>query len=728
MPAVRPLNAQVRPREGRNGEMSDTSPSALSEFKDRLDALVDAPPEEVAEDMRLRKKIEEGLARFCEGGKVADWRGHYKSGELFHGPGWGGAPEEHLKRMVHESLLLGHMTPEHRRKFVEALESGAPLEEPIPLPRSLREYACPVCTQPLKLGFDGTGITVLNDPCPYPDGLVTEWELNVPSGKIVVANDLRDWFPSDEDHDVNSMLGTHLTTLGYAEVGMSHGFVGNTCPDVYRDGEDRFVVGSYRDEIWDAEDREYRPNPEPCPWGKKVADVCTDLWWYSIVDYDEFLRRLAHYTPDEDLQEILDRWSMRVVDVRPGVYKFRHDQGTDRDAAVVEYATFERVRDADAPRDYLKEEREKSYTAAEVLIQQCLSWPSLYMGQSALEDIPLAKAAELWESYDDEGRAHALARAADQIMCVLGSGTEWHENGFPRMVVSDKARELAAEMGDVPPFDFEAHWYPISAGYGGLCLGAGVRDEYTENNPLVRLAPSFVLLGLNICQNAIRFGEKPRLNRDVYPPAYEVPYARERLRRFVDCYLGLRRRYPDLVFDRDFDRWMTDTDLDKYVAEFDFGPEQPPEDKWGERPTTVKTGAFFEFDGMKLDHGNFAWHPKKMRAAARKADAQRYHLDVVGDSVSEIGHLHMNFDGGLDKTVPLRVVGRVLRGTGDGFRSSHLEVAFDYGTDEMRTHRWALREDEMEAVRQFDDEREYAELLERFKVEFAEAEAQFEDA
>jgi hypothetical protein len=660
------------------------------------------------DDLHRQLRLIQAFEPFCEVGDLRDWRGHYKEGTLF--PGGFTPAVVRLRDWVRDSVLFGHWP---RLEALEAaLDGGGTLEEPIPL-AAISRAECPVCGSRLDLAFDGKGFVVVGERCRYPEGLVTEWELNVPSGKLVVANDLREWFPSDESHDVNTLIGVHLTTLAYAKIGMAHGFVGNTCPSVYREG-DRLVVGSHLEETWDEEKDDYVDNPEPCPWGDAVASICTDLWWYSIVDHDELSRRVPHYTPNMTLEDALEQAT--VVSVRPGVYKFRQEQGINDDENVVEYVTFSWVREPDAVRDYLGEERAKSYTAVEVLVEQCLSWPTLYLGMSSQELHDRSAAVTAWARKTPEEMAQALAHAADQIMCVLGGGIQWHENGFPRCSVSDDARRFAAELGKLPPFDFETHWYPLSAGYGGLCRGAGILGDGASE--AVPLAPTFVELGLNICQNAIEFGETPRLNTDVWPPTFEVPYARERLQLFVDCYRGLRRRYPDIVFDEAFDAWMRETDLKRYVDEFNFGPEHPHVSRWGPLPLTVKTGSFFEFDSKKLMDGRFCWHPKTMGGAwARKEHAECYRLNLLAGTESKIGHLHMKC-GATVEVVPLRVVGRVVRGVHEGIKSRHLEIAFDYGTEEMRTERWALREEEMPAVRQFDDAAEYASLLEQCKVEF----------
>jgi hypothetical protein len=227
-------------------------------------------------------------------------------------------------------------------------------------------------------------------------------------------------------------------------------------------------------------------------------------------------------------------------------------------------------------------------------------------------------------------------------------------------------------------------------------------------------------LGLNICQNAIKFGEEPRLSTSLYPPAFEVPFCRERMGLFADCYRGLRKRFPDLVFDKEFDAWMDDEEaVKKHIAEFDFGPDHPPKEKWGDPPPTVKKGAYFEFDSSVISDGHFCWAAGSW---ARKEDAQRYAIGVLEGTQSAMGHLHTDASARPPSMIPLKAVGRVVRGTGDGHSSAHLVVTFDYGTENMQNE-MAFSDKDMKGVRQFDSAEEYAGLLETHKAEFAKVQA-----
>ena len=676
-----------------------------------------------SDDPEIRKRYETAaevatmLLPFCKDGKILDFQGHYKQGESWYKEGWWQPAQERLEEIIREMFLFSWLGDEQLQGLIDAVNGGVELEEPIQLGRSMREHQCPTCSQSLRLGFNGKGFVWMGKPCEFADGIVTEFELNVPSGKIVVDDDLRTWFPVDEDYDVNGMVGCHLSSLAAAKVGMAYGFVGNTCPHVYRNGDDKFVIGNYREEVWDNEKKEYFENPDGCPWGEDVASICTDLWWYSIADYDDFARRVAHYTPDKPLKKILKHWTFNVVDVKPGVYKFRQVQGIDRDAPTVEFASFEWVRDPDPVRDLLKEDMEKHVTATEYLIQSALGRTISYRDREGMgAEQVFQKAIANWKKASDEDRAHWLASAAHSAMFQTRAD-DWHENGFPRATIEPEIKELAAEYGDVPPFDFRSHWGSPSDDFDALCLGAGMGKS--PFGPFPELDPSFVLLGLNICQSAIKYGEEVRMNKEIYPPAWEVPFAREHMAKFVETYRAYRKKFPDIVFDAEFDRWMNETDLDKYVAEFDYGVTNPPKEEWGEPPPTMKKGRFFVFDSSKIKDGGFCW---AQGAWASKENAERYAIGVLSGTQSAMGHLHSDGSARPPSMIPLKAVGRVLRGTGEGHSSADLVVTFDYGTENMRGE-MVFRRRDMVGVEQFDDEKRYADLLEQHKIEYAKLEA-----
>jgi hypothetical protein len=160
-----------------------------------------------------------------------------------------------------------------------------------------------------------------------------EVEMNVPSGKIIIENDIRNYWPeAEDDFDVNETLGLKLTTETYGRHGMFHGFVGNSCPGVYRDG-DLFHIGNQ------GQDDDYDKVVGPIP-GEYVGGVITDLWWYCVADLDDYLARGG---------TIEKNWAGPViVDVTPGRYVLKHHYGIGKreeyDHRKKEvFATFERT-------------------------------------------------------------------------------------------------------------------------------------------------------------------------------------------------------------------------------------------------------------------------------------------------------------------------------------------------------------------------------------------------
>lgn len=144
-----------------------------------------------------------------------------------------------------------------------------------------------------------------------------EVAINIPSGRMVVDNDIRCLFPEVREARYISGQGVRFWakyfTEAYAKAGLLHGFVGNSCPGVYKDGNTLYIGN----QPWDEEWFEYKDEPYveyPKIPGEHVAGVCTDLWWYCICDYDEFIRRggkIGKYGPD-------------IVKVTPGRYILSH--------------------------------------------------------------------------------------------------------------------------------------------------------------------------------------------------------------------------------------------------------------------------------------------------------------------------------------------------------------------------------------------------------------------
>ncbi|MFG1857445.1 hypothetical protein ACGFJT_36810 [Actinomadura geliboluensis] len=192
-------------------------------------------------------------------------------------------------------------------------------------------HPCAVCDTWPELQVTNDAVETQN-PCPYPNGITTEITLSVPSGKIIVADDLRPVFNYDDTGlaSYNTVLGKAQAVKAMAAAGCAYGPVGNTCPGLYREGPDRYIIAASG---LDEKDDPLLPEAE-C-----LARIITDLWAYSIADFE--LWRARGGDPDRLC------WPATVVDVPTGTYRFTHHTGErafDSDAAgTVIFANIERI-------------------------------------------------------------------------------------------------------------------------------------------------------------------------------------------------------------------------------------------------------------------------------------------------------------------------------------------------------------------------------------------------
>lgn len=129
-----------------------------------------------------------------------------------------------------------------------------------------------------------------------------EFELNVPSGVMVFADSLPG-YDVEFELDRGDQADDKGLSLAYAAIGCARGFVGNSCPGIYRKDNDTILVAATEYD----DDGEEKNIP-----GDRLGSITTDYWSYSFADQADFHRRNG-----------VDH-RFKSIDVRPGVYRFEH--------------------------------------------------------------------------------------------------------------------------------------------------------------------------------------------------------------------------------------------------------------------------------------------------------------------------------------------------------------------------------------------------------------------
>lgn len=640
-------------------------------FRAEVQAHVGAVTDESV-SFELRMEVEQALLK-----AALDLNSHWKKGAA-------------LKDFKLEHLFLSRhdLNVKDAKDLIQAAETGTPLDRWIPLDVGLRHNGLRTCSYCGENDFEtetnGLMVRITGAPCRYPDGLPpNEWELNVPSGRLVVANDLRRIFPlpDDESHDINTTAGCRQTTLDYAANGLSHAFVSNTCPGVYECPDGSFKIANEpSDERWNGK-KYVKVRPRPKFVGERRAGICTDLWWYSICDHDEYERRRKHF------KHKAKDFNVEIIDVKPGVYRFQHDDDACRHDGPQEciYTTFAWVREPDPIKDYLAQYEAVEVNAHAYVHAQVARWPTLY-GRTV-----------------DQG---AWQRVADHVMCTIGGGVEWHAKGFPTARVDPSIPDV-----EPPHFRAQHHWYPFSRPYGGLF------------EPKL-LAPSFAKLAFRVLESVISFGT------DVRDEARSrgVHYTRERMTLAVKRYRELVKKYPEQA-DPEYVAWLgQEGRAEAWVEKFPLGPEITDKHrKHVAQQRWVPEDAYaIAFDSRKLKDGHFAHDPKVMGGWAVKKDAKRYAILQHEDNGQQGDYNCFWTCHAVNTAVPLYVVARVVRvGEVSHMGETLVEIAFDFGTP------WMLDTKKRKAVPELKEKpaikvlsrEEYEQLLPEAIAFFEQAEA-----
>lgn len=180
------------------------------------------------------------------------------------------------------------------------------------------------------------------------------FEIKIPTGTIICKDRLPNSYDmlnrlDNTEHTLNSNLGLKERTLSYATENIFHVFVGNSCPDVFKKDDALYIGHSSNNEDDECScgkedcDCDYEEYP-PVEGAIAIADICTDLWWASIVDVSIYEKLLIDYFGEEQGKAYMRGIKPVETNIKPGVYKCTYNRHNDFYRPNI-YAKLEWVRD-----------------------------------------------------------------------------------------------------------------------------------------------------------------------------------------------------------------------------------------------------------------------------------------------------------------------------------------------------------------------------------------------
>lgn len=166
----------------------------------------------------------------------------------------------------------------------------------------------------------------LQPPKPEPFHEDTVVEINVPSGKLIMSDDLREVAKYDIDSPISINYGRGcdaLARISAEQANLAYAQVGNSCPSitVNTEGVIQFVSPEYDEDTNSVifEDGEV-----------KVGWIITDLWAVMAVDYQQWLDDGGKPVEEANAEYPTDPYT--VLEVKPGKYRwtvFSHNDSFD---------------------------------------------------------------------------------------------------------------------------------------------------------------------------------------------------------------------------------------------------------------------------------------------------------------------------------------------------------------------------------------------------------------
>lgn len=152
-----------------------------------------------------------------------------------------------------------------------------------------------------------------------------DFELAVPSGKIILANDLRHAFSKKtrevtDTLSISNKLGMWQHTKAFADLQMIYAFSGNSSPSIFQQGNNITVTNVDEDECYNEETDlvEY----SSLNIGEYKGYICTDLWAVTAMDYSTLIEVATNNLRIGDAVDYINQCDTVTLDVEPGIYQF----------------------------------------------------------------------------------------------------------------------------------------------------------------------------------------------------------------------------------------------------------------------------------------------------------------------------------------------------------------------------------------------------------------------
>ncbi len=202
-----------------------------------------------------------------------------------------------------------------REQYLDVLKGGLPQA-----PLKLSSYSgCFSCGGAVQAWLTQRGLEIHDHgaPCPFPSGILSEFRVRFPTGRVLFSDELRPLFPEMGEALAEDGLPTHVKyqaiSARMAPLGLATGFSGPVQVGVYDLGNGLYGVGRGLE-------------------GKCIAHSGFSkwtTWWWNMADAAIVSRTDALKYPR--------------FQVEPGTYRFSLDVSADPLDSYVELARFESV-------------------------------------------------------------------------------------------------------------------------------------------------------------------------------------------------------------------------------------------------------------------------------------------------------------------------------------------------------------------------------------------------